>query len=83
MSENGFLKKSAEKVRGIWHADIKASTKTSMKSLYSIHSFCQNEFLLRQGVPVEQSARYQFYKKVHELLTVYDVRGGTPCSCGE
>lgn len=63
---NKFSKKMHRKMRNVL-AKIFFDERILLKNIFE---YCQNDMLMKQGVCFEQDSRYQYYRKIHELITI-------------
>ena len=80
----GMVKNELKRIRSKWHAGLSAVQRNNRISLVSVYAFCQNEFLRRQNVPFASLPAYGYYRKIHKLLTIYEILpgGGYPLQDG-
>ena len=67
------MKHFLKRCRSIWHTDLETRLDESNYLAHNLYAMNINSMLIRQGIDWNSIEEYQFYKKIHDILVVYNL----------
>lgn len=63
--------------KNLLESSLKSSSWKPNIYLYNIWSYCQNEFMVKNDKELLNSERYEYFKKIHNLLKIEELVNGS------